>query len=188
MNPFSVIPFFVSITEGLENREFKAIIRKATFAGLLIVISFTLAGNYILQVFNISIAGLRVGGGVILMVLAIDMLGDEPRTKRMHPRDVAVVPVATPLLIGPGTITTILLLVASKPGDVVNLLMVLVSAIVACYVSFSILRASRLLARTLRLSTIRALGRFMALIIASVAAEMIARGVKMYYDTLFSTT
>lgn len=185
MNPFSVIPFFVSITEGLDKHEIKAIIRKATIAGLLIVVAFTLAGSYILKAFNVSIAGLRVGGGIILIVLAIDMLGDEPRTKRMDPRDIAVVPIATPLLIGPGTITTILLLVASRPGDIVNLVLVLVAAIIACYISFSILRSSHILAKILKLSTVRALGRFMALIIAGMAVEMIVRGVKMYYDTLF---
>lgn len=186
MNPFSVIPFFASVTEGLSKREVSAIVRKATIAGLLIVVSFTLAGKYILEAFNISIAGLRVGGGIVLLVLALDMLGEEPRTKRMDPKDIAVVPIATPLIIGPGTITTILLLVASKPGDLFNLVLVLVAGITACLTSFTILRVSNVLIKFLRVSTVRALGRFMSLIIAGVAVEMIAGGVKMYYSALFA--
>lgn len=185
MNPFSVLPFFVSVVEGLGKREVDSIVRKAMVAGLLIVVAFTIAGNYILEAFNISVAGLRVGGGILLIVLAIDMLGEEPRTKRMDPRDVAVVPIATPLIIGPGTITTILLLVAAKPGDPLNLLLVLIAGIAACLVSFTVLRVSNMLVKFLRVSTVRALGRFMSLIIAGMAVEMVASGVKMYYYALF---
>lgn len=187
MNPFSVVPTFLNMTQGVDRREVVRIVKRATIAGLLIVITFTLVGKYILEVFSVSIAGLRVGGGIILLVLAIDMLGEGPRTKRMHSEDIAVVPIATPLIIGPGTITTILLLTASKPGDVVNVLLVLIAGIAACLTSFAVLGASRLLVRYLRASVIRALGRFMALIIAGIAVEMIATGVRMYYHEMISS-
>ncbi|MEM4851907.1 MAG: MarC family protein, partial [Desulfurococcaceae archaeon] len=147
MNPFSVLPFFVSVVEGLGKREVDSIVRKAMVAGLLIVVTFTIAGKYILEAFNISIAGLRVGGGILLIVLALDMLGEEPRTKKMDPRDIAVVPIATPLIIGPGTITTIMLLVAARPGDLLNLLLVLVAGIKACLASFTILRVGNMIVR-----------------------------------------
>jgi multiple antibiotic resistance protein len=185
MNPFSVIPTFLGMTEGMSGEDVSRVIRRASLAGLLIVITFTLAGSYILKVFNVSIAGLRVGGGVVLMVLAIDMLGGQPRTKRVRREDIAVVPIATPLLIGPGTITTILLLTSSKPGDTLNLVLVLVAGIAACATSFAILRLSRLIVKYLRISVVRALGRFMALIIAGVAAEMMVSGISMYYHTFF---
>jgi multiple antibiotic resistance protein len=185
MNPFAVIPTFLSLIEGLSRDEVVRIVKRAMFAGLLIVVAFAIAGIYILEAFSVSIAGLRVGGGIILLTIAIDMLGEEVRTKKMHPGDFAVVPLATPLIIGPGTITTILLLVSSRPGDLVNHVLVLIAAILACIVSFTILRVSNVLVRVLRVSTVRALGRFMALIIAGVAVEMIATGIKMYYDSLF---
>ncbi|MEM1638940.1 MAG: MarC family protein [Desulfurococcaceae archaeon] len=185
MNPFSVVPTFLSLTEGLSKNEVEAILRKATLAGLTIVIVFAVAGKYILEAFNVSVAGLRVAGGIVLITIALDMLGEEPRTKRMDPRDIAVVPIATPLIIGPGTITTILLLVSSKPGDLVNQVLVLTAGIIACLVSFGVLRSSEILVKALRASTIRAIGRFMALIIAGVAVEMIVHGVQMYYLTLF---
>lgn len=185
MNPFSVIPTFLTLTEGLSRKDVEGILKKAMLAGLLIVITFTIVGRYILELFNVSIAGLRVAGGIVLMTIALDMLGEEIRTKKMDPRDIAVVPIATPLIIGPGTMTTILLLVASRPGDIANILMVLVSGILACITSFTILRVSSYLVKILRVSTLRALGRFMALIIAGVAVEMIVRGALMYYEDLF---
>jgi len=119
------------------------------------------------------------------LTIALDMLGEEVRTKKVHPGDIAVVPIATPLIIGPGTMTTILLLVSSKPGDIVNQALVLIAAIVACLVSFWILRLSRVLVRILKMSTVRALGRFMAVIIAGVAVEMIVYGIRTYYIELF---
>lgn len=188
MNPFSAIPTFLALTEGLNRRDIDGIVRKATLAGLLIVVAFTAAGNYILEAFNVSIAGLRIGGGVILMTIAIDMLGEEVRTKKMHPGDIAVVPIATPLIIGPGTITTILLLVTSKPGDYSNQFIVLIAALLACITSFTVLRISEYMVKVLRMSTVRALGRFMALIIAGVAVEMIVNGIRMYYFEYFAPT
>jgi multiple antibiotic resistance protein len=185
MNPFSVIPVFLTLTQDLCSSDVKSILRKATIASLTIVIAFTLLGRYILEVFNISIASLRVGGGVILMVLAVDMLGEEVRTKKIYSGDIAVVPIATPLIIGPGTITTILLLTSSQPGNLINLILVLVSGVLACITSFWILAFSNVLVKYLKTSTVRALGRFMALIIAGVAVEMIVKGVKMYYDEMF---
>ena len=187
MNPFSVIPTFLAFTQDLSPTDVKSVLRKATIAGLVIVVVFTLLGKYILEVFNISIASLRVGGGVILMVLAVDMLGEEVRTKKVYSGDIAVVPIATPLIIGPGTITTILLLTSSRPGDIVNLTLVLIAGILACITSFKILALSNILIKYLKTSTVRALGRFMALIIAGVAVEMIAKGVKMYYDEMFKS-
>ncbi|MGC8953383.1 MAG: MarC family protein [Desulfurococcus sp.] len=184
MNPFSAIPTFMSLTEGLERRRRLEIVKKAYFAGLILVILFTLVGRYILEAFNISIASLRVGGGIILMTIALDMLGDEVRTKRMHPGDIAVVPIATPLIIGPGTITTILLLTSSLQ-ETTGVVVVLIAGVIACSVTFLILALSDILTRLLSMSTVRAIGRFMALIISGVAVEMIVQGLYSYYVELF---
>ena len=59
MNPFSVIPTFLGMTQGLDYSEVSRIVKKAMIAGLTIVVLFTLAGNYVLEVFNVSIPGLR---------------------------------------------------------------------------------------------------------------------------------
>ncbi|MFZ8792070.1 MAG: MarC family protein [Thermosphaera aggregans] len=184
MNPFSAIPTFISLTEGMSHRERVGIVRKAYLAGLIILMAFTLVGKYILEAFHVSIPGLRVGGGIILLTIALDMLGEMPRTKQVNPGDIAVVPIATPLIIGPGTITTVLLLTSSDPS-VFNIGMVFISGIVACTATFAILMVSDKLVAYLKLSTVRAIGRFMAIIIAGVAVEMIANGVYQYYVQFF---
>lgn len=185
MNPFSVIPTFIALTKGVDEKGVRKIVKKATLAGLFIVVTFTLVGRQILEVFNVSTAGLRVGGGIILLTIALDMLGDEVRTKKMSREDVAVVPIATPLIIGPGTMTTILLLTSSTRSYNEHL-MILIAGILACLTSFAILYVSEKLTRVVPLSTLRALGRFMALIIAGVAVEMIVHGIHQYYVDLFT--
>lgn len=185
MNPFSVIPTFLSLTHGMNTKDVRDIVRKAMYTGLMLVIVFTLIGKYILEAFHVSLAGLRVGGGIILMTIAIDMLGDEVRTKRMPSKDIAVVPIATPLIIGPGTMTTILLLTSQNPHPW-NIALLLAAGILACVLSFMILSISEVLVKVISISTLRAIGRFMALIIAGIAAEMIANGIYQYYSMFTS--
>lgn len=184
MNPFSALPTFVALTEGLDDRERRAVVLKAFWAMLALVLAFATVGSLILEAFSISIASLRIGGGIILMVLAVDMLGEMPRTKAMDPRDIAVVPIATPLIIGPGTMTTILLLTSSNPTPA-GVALILAAGVAAVATTTLILLEAWRLVSILRVSTVRALGRFMALIIAGVAVDMIARGVYDYVSQFY---
>jgi multiple antibiotic resistance protein len=180
MNPFAAIPTFLSLTDHMDEIDRRNIVTKAFYASLILVVLFTLIGNYILIVFSISIPSLRIGGGILLMAIALDMLSGMPRTKQIEASDIAVVPLATPMIIGPGTITTILLLTASM-NTVINTILVLVASILAASTTFLLLRYSSSLVKLLRVSVVRAIGRFMSLIIASVAVEMIAAGINSFY-------
>lgn len=184
MNPFSATPTFLSLTDHLDEINRKEIVKKAYFTSLILIFLFTLVGNYILKAFNISVSSLRIGGGILLMVIALDMLGGMPRTKQIESSDIAVVPLATPMVIGPGTITTILLL-TSREATVINVFLVLIASILAATTTYILLRYSSKLVSILRISVIRAIGRFMSLIIASVAVEMIALGIISYYYEYF---
>ncbi len=184
MNPFSALPTYISLTERLGKVERERIVRRAFWAMLTIMLVFTFLGSTILEVFNISLASLRIGGGIVLMVLAVDMLGEMPRTKRVEPTDMAVVPIATPLIVGPGTLTTILLLTSSE-RSLTNMALIVVAEVVAAATTYLILKFSDTLVRFLRVSTVRALGRFMSIIIASVAVDMIAKGVYGYIVSIY---
>ncbi|MGC9180995.1 MarC family protein [Thermogladius sp.] len=184
MNPFSALPTYISLTERLGKVERERIVRRAFWAMLTIMLVFTFLGSTILEVFNISLASLRIGGGIVLMVLAVDMLGEMPRTKRVEPTDMAVVPIATPLIVGPGTLTTILLLTSSE-RTLMNMALIVVAEVVAAATTYLILKFSDTLVRFLSVSTVRALGRFMSIIIASVAVDMIAKGVYGYIVSIY---
>lgn len=185
MNPFSAIPTFLSLTDELDYGTRKYILRKAYVAMLLLATVFTLMGVYILYVFSISISALRVGGGILLLYIGLDMLGGMPRAKRIEPRDIAVVPIATPLVIGPGTITTLLLL-TTREQNLLNILLVLIAAYSAVTTTYLLLKYSEKIISLLKPSVIRGLGRFMSLIIVSVAVEMIMDGIWSYVETKLS--
>lgn len=110
LNPISVIPIFLSLTEGRGEAELRRVIKVTSITIFAMMVLFSVAGDLILGTLGITVRGLKLGGGAILLVLAVDMLQGMPRTKSVEEEELAVVPLATPLLMGPGTMTTILLL------------------------------------------------------------------------------
>lgn len=173
LNPLSVLPTFLSLTDDMVPEERHSIVFNSTIAVLIIAISLAVAGNYILSFFNINLASLRVGGGILLMVIAIEMLGGLPRTKSLESHnEVAIVPIATPLLVGPGTMTTIIVLSASY-----SIIALMVSILFVVLITYLLLRYSELLSRVIGRNGIRALGRFMTIIIAAFAAQLLYAGI-----------
>lgn len=172
LNPISVLPTFLSVTDEMEAGERHRIVRNSCVAVLIITMVLAIGGNFILNLFSVGIPGLQVGGGVLLMVIAAEMLGGLPRTKSLESNEeIAIVPIATPLLVGPGTMTTIIVLSASVP-----ILVLILSILVVTALTFIILRYSEILVRVLGSNGTRALGRFMTIIIAAFAAQLIYSG------------
>jgi multiple antibiotic resistance protein len=173
LNPISVIPTFLSLTDDLDAVERHRIVRNSSFAVLIIALALALGGSYLLSFFHVSISSLQVGGGVLLMAIAIEMLGGLPRTKSLESHtEVAIVPIATPLLVGPGTMTTIIVL-----SGIVPLLLLITSIFIVAFITYLLLRYSDILVRVLGRNGIRAMGRFMTIIIAAFAAQLIYSGV-----------
>ena len=173
LNPISVLPTFLSLTDDLDDSEKHRIVLNSTMAVLIIGLVLAIAGNYILGFFHVSISGLQVGGGILLMTIAIEMLGGLPRTKSIEQTDeIAIVPIATPLLIGPGTMTTIIVLSASS-----SIIALCLSVLVVSIITFLLLRYSNILVKVIGRNGTRALGRFMTIIIAAFAAQLIYSGI-----------
>lgn len=173
LNPISVIPTFLSLTDDLGVTERHRIVRNSSFAVLIIAVALALGGSYLLSFFHVSISSLQVGGGILLMAIAIEMLGGLPRTKSLESHaEVAIVPIATPLLVGPGTMTTIIVL-----SGLVPLLLLVASIFIVTFVTYLLLRYSEILVSVFGRNGIRALGRFMTIIIAAFAAQLMYAGV-----------
>jgi len=168
MNPISAVPIFLSFTSQLENHERQKIVNTTTTIVIALLFIFSLFGLLILEALNVSVASFKLGGGLLLMVLAIDMLGGLSRSKSVELDEVAVVPLATPLLVGPGTMTT--LIVLSGTQAIIN---VLIGALIAAAGVYLTLRFSPLLVSLLGKNGVQAVSRLMAVIIAAIAAQMI---------------
>ena len=176
LNPPSVVPTMLSLTEDLSMEQRRSIVRTASVAVLAIMSVFGVAGEAFLRAVGVSLPSLKFGGSILLFVISVDMLKGVARTRQLESEELAVVPLATPLLVGPGTITTLIILSASLPAETGSKAAgtaILLSAIaVVVLATYLVLRYSLQLVRVLGVNGTRALGRFMAIIIAGVAAEM----------------
>lgn len=168
LNPISVIPTYLSLTESLDNDTRRKLLTKATYVVLGLLAFFSLLGFYLLGFFGIDVNSLRVGGGILLMVIGIDMLGDVAQTRRMDPHEVMVVPIASPLLVGPGTLTLLLVSAERYPTPIL-----LSSSLMATLGVHLTLRYCHHLTKFLGRNGVRAMGRLMSLIIMAIAAEMV---------------
>jgi multiple antibiotic resistance protein len=110
-------PIFLILTKGMDLPERNRVVDRASIIATLIILTFAFAGKYILNYLHISMASLQVAGGLLLLLIALDMLKgelDQPIVEQG--RDVAITPLALPLLAGPGTLTTVMLLMSNAPS------------------------------------------------------------------------
>ncbi len=179
LNPISVMPTFLSLTEGRDDEEVQNIVKTVTVAMLLLMVLFSVTGKFLLMVLGVTVTGMKIGGGIILTVLAVDMLQGMPRTKEVEEEELAVVPLTTPLLVGPGTMTTILVLsteYTARYGFATASAVLVISSVVVTALTHLILSNSSRIRRVLGINGLRGLSRFMAIIVAAVAADMLTSG------------
>jgi multiple antibiotic resistance protein len=186
VDPIGVVPIFLAITAGDSEEKIRRTALRACIVAGGLLIFFAVFGGVIFQVFGVSLAAFRVAGGILLLITALDMLRARPsetRTSRTEEQegvakeDVALVPLAMPLLAGPGAIASAMVLM-SKGGKLSMSLPVLAAIVLTFVASYYILRASHFVQRVLRKSGVAILERVMGLILAAIAVQFMADGAK----------
>ncbi|MBS7288479.1 MAG: MarC family protein [Candidatus Freyarchaeota archaeon] len=173
MDPVGNIPIFLSLTEHMSVKERKRAFHLALVTGFTLLMCFAAVGNYILFLFGITIESFMIAGGILLMVIALRILIlGWKREETVPSESIGVVPIACPLLVGPGAITTAIMYLQSS-GVIVTVTAVILSFIVTWLVLKFIDPFSRFLGRTGSL----VIARVMALIIAAIAVELIIKGI-----------
>ena len=176
MNPIGKIPIVALIVENLDAVRVRKIFRVVGIAIPTLMIIFALTGKLILEGLGVSVDAFRIAGGILLMAIAIDTLRvGMPKTAEIEPEEFILVPVVTPMIVGPGTITTLILLSTTYPIPEVILACLLSSGI-----TYILIRYSRELSKLLGKSLLRLIGRFMSLIIAALAIQMILIGISNF--------
>ncbi|HWA58235.1 MAG TPA: MarC family protein [Gemmatimonadales bacterium] len=185
VDPLAAVPAYLVITqdESPEHRRRTAFRACAGMAGILLV--FTAAGSLIFKLFGITLPAFRIAGGLILWLVALDMLraqrstqeGGEELAEGQAKEDVALTPLAIPILAGPGAISTAMVL-ASQATTVPESAVVYVSILLTAIISYwTLLLGERLLA-VLGRTGIRVLTRIMGLLLAALATQFILTGIK----------
>ncbi|HNX30731.1 MAG TPA: MarC family protein [Holophaga sp.] len=188
MDPLGLLPIFMAITASDTPEKRRDTARRATLLAFGLMTFFTLFGSFVFKLFGISMSALKVAGGILLLMTSTDMLRAQPSRTRSSPEetheseakeDVAVVPLAMPLLAGPGSIATAMVLAARGPHWSYAI-PVVASIAVTCLVAYLLLRAAARLTRLLGTTGLAVLERIMGLLLAAIAVQFVADGVMMF--------
>jgi multiple antibiotic resistance protein len=173
LDPIGTVPIFMAITEDFPEKR-KIIVRHSVILATIILYIFAYIGWFIFQVLGITIDDFRIAGGIVLFVVALDHLsGRDSRTRKLEAEDIAAFPLATPLLAGPGAISTVVILANPPYGPFLTFIVVGINAILA----YIILLRSDVVQRVLGVNGSRAMTRIMALLIAAVGVAFVREGV-----------
>ncbi|KXA95484.1 hypothetical protein AKJ37_00430 [candidate division MSBL1 archaeon SCGC-AAA259I09] len=183
VDPPGNIPLYLSLTETATEEERQIISKKATLIAAILLLILTVTGNFILEIFKVTLDGLRIAGGILLFTISIDILLGE-RRKRKYVEEsresidvdsLATFPIALPLYTGPGAITAAIVLY-STAEDLVLKILVLLSIIV----TYLIVRITHVysikIVRVLGRSGSNIIARLMAIFLAAIAVEYFFTG------------
>jgi multiple antibiotic resistance protein len=171
-------PIFLVLTKGMEPDQRNAVIDRASVVATAVLFSFAFAGQWILDYLHISIGSLKVAGGLLLLLIALDMLRGELDTPIVEQeRDIAITPLALPLLAGPGTLTTVMLLVSEAESSIASLSVAL-GIVAAMIVTWLIMRQASWFDKWLGAEGAIIATQLLGFLLAALAIEIGSGGIR----------
>ncbi|OJB48201.1 hypothetical protein BGV60_25360 [Burkholderia ubonensis] len=192
INPVGAVPFFLSLTAQQTEDERRRTIRIASVSVFCVITVTTLLGQQIIDFFGISVGSLEVGGGIIMLLMAISMLNAQAGNTRSTPEErheaeqkdnIAVVPLAIPLLTGPGSISTVIIYAANSRHWYDRVGLVAIGAVLACLCFFA-MRLAEPIANWIGRTGINIATRLMGLMLSALAVEFIVNGLRALLPAL----
>ena len=194
VNPIGAVPFFLHFTHNMTSPQRRRTIRVASTSAFLVVAVSAIAGLRIIEFFGISVASFQVGGGLLLLMSAINMLNAQQaesrgsdvgdgQAKADSGDSIAVVPLTIPLLTGPATIST-MIIYAEKTRTFIEHAVLVGYGVVIGLATFAVFSASQRIARLLGSTGINVMTRLMGLILAAMAVELLADGLMKIFPAL----
>lgn len=186
VDPVGIAPVFAGLTQGTTESHKRKMALKGTIIGTIILIFFALVGKSFLNALGISMDALRVAGGVMLFIIALEMVM-EKRTERKQEsaekldeyfEDISVFPVALPLLAGPGSIATVMLLMTSYENDITAQTGVMAALALVMVITLIIFFMAGKVMNWLGPTVNAVLTRLLGVILAALAAQYILDGLK----------
>ena len=181
MDPLGIIPIFLSVLDSVPEKRRKPIIVRELLIALGLMVLFLFAGGSILHTLGLSREAVAIGGGVVMMIIAIRMIFPAPGGVLPDDSDDGgepfIVPLAVPLVAGPSILATLILLVERNPDQIMKSLS---AVILAWSVSAVILYFSTKLYKILGSRGLKAIERLMGMILISISVQMLLNGFKSY--------
>lgn len=194
VNPLAATLIYVSLTEGMDPAAKALVARDSTRFALIVLLAFALAGGWILALFGITIEAFRIAGGILLFGIGMEMVyAKTSRTKMtatekyesIDADEIAIVPLAIPMITGPGTITTavVLMNVAMDTG-VLATAIVLLSAVTAIGITYYMMINAEYITERIGQREYRAVNRLMGMLLIAIAVQFVINGLKAAFPLL----
>lgn len=183
MNPIANTPIFISLTEHEDKESKKKIARTASITAFIIVVVFVIAGKYIFQIFGITIPAFKITGGILIFYVGFEMLMSQK--SKIHSTDsaeksnIAISPLAIPILAGPGTIVTAMNKVTN--ADFIHIGIVISIFAIMIYLTYLAFTLSDLIIKKVGENLISVIGKLMGLILAIMGTGMFTEGIKLAF-------
>jgi multiple antibiotic resistance protein len=184
VDPFAAIPSFLAITEGADARRRRRMALRGAVTCFIVLTSFAIAGRFIFRMFGITLPAFEIAGGLILLLIGIDMLeakrsptqesSDEAREGAVKD-DAGIVPLGVPMLAGPGAISSVMVLVG-QALKIWEMVAILGSIAITAAASYAVLSGADRVRRLLGETGIRILVRVMGLLLVALAVQFFVNG------------
>jgi multiple antibiotic resistance protein len=185
VDPVGLVPAFLAVTGGMADKDKRAIVLRSPLIAASILVVIALIGNWLLRQLGIGIPAFQIAGGLLLFGVAYRMIfGDRPHREAReadkalseHASDVAVFPLAIPLMAGPGAIATTLLL-AGDAGNTARLAIIIAIILMVCLLCMLCFASSALIARTLGRTGNAVLSRLLGMLLAAYSVQFVLNGI-----------
>jgi multiple antibiotic resistance protein len=192
LDPFAAVPVFLALTKTYTPGERSRIANTSSLTVLVVLVAAALSGETLLHSMGTSLASFRVGGGIVLLLMALAMLRAQTDMVRTSPAEeaeagdrntIAVVPLAIPLLAGPGSISTVIIQMHRSDLEYHGLVVVPIIALV-CLLLWLVLRMAVAIGRILGHIGLNIINRLFGLILAAIAVEIMANGLRQLFPVL----
>lgn len=185
VDPITVIPAFLAMTGRDSRQEQVRMARIASIATFVVLLIFSLAGQWLLKAFGITMPAFQIAGGIVLLIVALDMLQarrtaiketPEEQAEGVSKADIAVTPLAVPMLAGPGAMTAVVLL-SGQAASPLHYGIVAFSILLVSVIVFLVLRLAIFQSWILSPITLKILARLMGLLLAAIAVQFVLDGI-----------
>ncbi|MDR0662365.1 MAG: MarC family protein [Holosporales bacterium] len=187
LNPLIIVPLFLGLTGNQTLQERKATATKGVLVAMSVFLATALSGESLFQILGISFPAFKVAGGILLFLSALSMVNPPPETEggASSRSDVAVFPLAIPIITGPGAMTYGAILVKEAEGDINKIAVIIVAALAVFFLNWICYQQAQYIVRLLGKVGLDIVQRICGVIIAGLALTLVLGGIRESFPSVF---
>jgi multiple antibiotic resistance protein len=195
VNPLAATLVFVSLTANMDTAAKIRIAKESSRYALIILLAFAILGGLILGLFGITLEAFRIAGGILLFGIGMEMVyAKTSRTKltatekyeSIESEDVSIMPLALPMIAGPGAITTTIVLMNEAVGSLIQAAIVIAAIVVAIVLTYAAMRNADYIVTKIGQKEFRAINRIMGMLLIAIAVQFVITGILIAFPVLAS--